>query len=146
MSDRLIDKTKGSPVNRTAGLVTSQSSVVFDATKHLPATCLHSEAPLPLRPVPTHIKGWVDLTGQQSGRLVVQGMFDHKAMGRRRNPKRGALWVVRCDCGRYEVRRRKALTNEANQEDRCEGCWKLAGLKRRADHFGGRAQKELWEY
>lgn len=146
MSDRLIDKTKGSPVNRTAALVTQQSSVVFDATKHMPPTLLHSETPLPMRPVPTHIRGWVDLTGRHSGRLVVQGMFDHKAMGRTRNPKRGALWVVRCDCGRYEVRSRKGLLNEGNQGDRCEACWKLANLKRHRDYLDGKPQKQAWEY
>lgn len=53
-----------------------------------------------------------DLTGTKFGRFVVMGLSVETA-------KR---WVVRCQCGNYELRKSKAILNPANIDDRCHVC------------------------
>jgi len=144
----LIDKVKGTPVDRTAGLVTSQRKQEFDDTAHIVPSRWHSETPPPLRKRTADMRSGTDLTGQKFGWLIVVGMADHKALGQTgpQRAKRGALWAVRCVCGKYEIRRRRGLTNEKNKEDRCEACWKLARMKCHRDYLDGKPQRALWEY
>ncbi len=65
-------------------------------------------------------KDFTDLSGVKFGRFVVIGIA-------RDYPGR---WVVRCNCGKYTTRRKKAITNPENTQDRCEHCRHLAFLKR----------------
>jgi hypothetical protein len=34
----------------------------------------------------------------------------------------GALWIVRCVCGKYETRKSKAIKNILNAHDHCSYC------------------------
>lgn len=109
-----FDRTHREPVDKLAAIVISKG-VRFNPGK---ITCLHAEVCPPvsrIRPLTTQ-----DLTGTRSGRLAVIGLHA-KIKGR---------WVVRCDCGAYEVRTAKALRNPKNRNDRCVECWKTAGAKK----------------
>jgi hypothetical protein len=144
----LIDKVKGAPVDRTAALVTSKRRGKYDDTAHIPQTRWHSEVPPPMRHPDPGMRPGTNLTGRRFGWLTVVGQLDYKAADRDSGKRRrhGAHWVVRCDCGKYETRFRKGLTNPKNKEDRCAACWKLARMKRHRDYLDGRPQKEVWEY
>jgi len=143
----LIDKVKGTPVNKTAALITSQSKQTFDDTKHLDPRMIHSDTPLPVKEYPKN-NPHPDLTGRRCGWLTVVGLLDREKVYSfpRRASKRGAPWVVRCVCGAYETRRRKALMNPKNRVDRCHVCQKIATMKRHMDYLVGKPQKEQWEY
>jgi hypothetical protein len=74
-----------------------------------------SECP-PLKPPAPNAP---DLTGLRRGSLTAIGMLDKTAAGY--GPAGGdGRWVVRCDCGRYEVRRARSLSVNAN--DACQDC------------------------
>lgn len=77
-----------------------------------------------------HIKSQ-DLTGRRQGRLKVVGLSKDMA-GR---------WVTRCDCGDYEARSSKAITNPRNTNDSCSKCRKLDQAKR--SHYYHMTGKEL---
>lgn len=62
-----------------------------------------------------------DLTGLKKGRLTVVGRCD-TVNGN------GSKWLVRCTCGRYEVRRTKAL-RPVNPNDRCNECYDLERIR-----------------
>ena len=64
-----------------------------------------------------------DLTGVKFGRFVVVGYY-----------AKGGKWVCKCSCGRYAIRRTKAIFNKENTQDRCQYCRQLAFLKRE-DHW-----------
>ena len=38
------------------------------------------------------------------------------------NLGRGARWVVRCDCGAYDIRRTRTLHGRENMSDKCGFC------------------------
>ncbi len=61
-----------------------------------------------------------DIRGKKFGRFTVIGLSS-EIKGR---------WVVRCDCGTYSLRKKKAIFNPLNTQDRCENCRHLAYLKR----------------
>ena len=87
------------------------------------ATFIRSADPIPTRTFtgPRH----QDLTGTRFGRLLVTGWFGTH------NPKKPSLWVCRCACGDYELRRSRAVTNLSNAADACKDCRHLEFLKRR---------------
>jgi hypothetical protein len=83
---------------------------------------LHSELPIRTRQAtPREISdpGYVDLTGAQIGRLRVAGIASFSSLEKRR-------WVVRCQCGDYEIRRAKfikrCLSGENPVEPMCMEC------------------------
>lgn len=80
--------------------------------------------PLPLEPRPANLP---DLTGQQFGRLTVIRFH-----GRSGVSKPVFMWLVRCACGDYEVRRHKKLLNNANPETCCGVCDHTLQLRARA--------------
>jgi hypothetical protein len=63
---------------------------------------IHSDVPIPCARLPA---GAADLTGLRTGRLVIIGYHS-------RRKKNGRMWVVRCQCGAYEVRKASKLTAE----------------------------------
>jgi len=70
------------------------------------------------------IEGQSDLRGTKFGKFTV--------IGKHRKKKRiGVLWVVRCECGHYEIRSTKSVNNPFNFGDRCECCRADANEKRR---------------
>lgn len=101
------------PVNKTAALVTGRG-VHYTPKKKIQTA--DQITPIPTRPV----RHGVDLSGTRQGRLTVIGLA-HRVKGR---------WVVRCDCGVYTLRTAKAISNPANNQDRCEHCRHLAQVKR----------------
>lgn len=79
-----------------------------------------SDLPIEIHSIPTLSYGEEDLTGVIFGRFKVVGKAKN-ILGR---------WVVRCLCGKYSTRKRKAIKNEKNTQDRCEHCRQLAYIKR----------------
>lgn len=79
-----------------------------------------------LRPLPRqgHRETFVDLTSRRVGRLTVVGFLGKP------NRKTKARWLVRCDCGDYEARSARAITNPLNPNDSCEKCAYFERVKR----------------
>lgn len=123
-----------SPVDKTATLVTQPGEVFQQRGKRFGTVDKLGMArrfitPPKMRPVPETAKQLKDFTGHRSGRLVVIGLEDIPSDGHRPFDKR-ARWVVRCDCGAYEVRRTRALYGR-NEEDMCRDCFQVANYSRR---------------
>ena len=146
----LIDKTKGTPVDRVAARVTSRHKQEFDATAHIQAHTRHSDNPFPMRALDSGLAGTAnDIRGLRNGRLVIIGLLAQRSKNReqrKQGRRKMAQWVARCDCGRYEIRSAKAMRSPTNKEDRCMACWKLADIQRRRVHRDGLPQRERWEY
>lgn len=107
------------PINKTAALVT-QKGVHYVSGKKI-QTC-ESRNPIATKiisKIERENPEFVDVTGFVVGRLTVLGRALY-----------GPNWVCRCTCGTYCVRKRKAILNPNNTQDRCEECRHLAFLKR----------------
>jgi hypothetical protein len=107
------------PINRIAARAIS-AGVAYKPQKTI--RNLDTDLPIKTRePTQTERRsnGFVDLSGQRVGRFTVIGMASQI----------NAMWVVRCDCGRYTTRTAKAIKNPQNTNDRCEHCRHLAFLK-----------------
>lgn len=102
------------PVNRTAGIVLQKGEHYEYENK----SCeIESDTPILLKTIP---KKTEDLTGRRRGRFTVIGLARHF----------NKRWIVRCDCGKYSIRKAKSIKNESNNCDRCTECRKLAQMKR----------------
>ena len=109
------------PLNRDAALARDGRGEQYQAK--LRPGARHWEAPPPTRPIPADV---ADLTGVKIGRLTVVGY-----LGRIGGHAR---WLVRCVCGDYEARRRRAIVDPRPDADNCcEECHIEARL-RRADY------------
>ena len=108
------------PVDRVAARVV-QPGEPYTPDKKVAQTL--SDTPLPMRPF-RRTGSNVNLTGRRAGRLTAVGVSS------RRKANGTAIWVCRCDCGRYVERRAKALTNPKNDVDACDLCRHAAYLKR----------------
>ena len=106
------------PINATAARVISNGTH-FNCNKVIQE--FESDTPHPLKNLPSKTE---NLTGKRVGRFTVLGMS--------RDLKK--RWVVRCDCGTYSMRRRKAILNPANNMDRCGECLEIIQIKR-SYHF-----------
>ncbi|WP_062095306.1 hypothetical protein [Caulobacter sp. CCH5-E12] len=73
-----------------------------------------SAPPAPEAALPFNV---VDLTGRTFGRMTVIGYHKSKA-------GHGALWLARCVCGYYELRKTKAITNSIADQS-CSVCTEL---------------------
>ncbi len=71
-----------------------------------------------------------DYRGQRWGRLTIIGLLDKGE----RNGNGPASWVVRCDCGRFETRRAKAIREKNNPHEACERCEYVRRIRRRETH------------
>lgn len=106
------------PVNRTAARVIRRGAN-FDPNKKIQT--VHRVAPPSLGNLPLHPnKDFQDLTGARRGRLIVVGLLKDSF----------SRWACRCDCGRYTIRKAKAIKNPNNTQDRCEECRHLAFIQR----------------
>lgn len=83
---------------------------------------VHSDLPIKTRQAtPRELKdpNYRDLTGAKIGRLRVMGIASFSSQEKRR-------WVVRCQCGDYEIRRAKfikaCLSGENTDEAMCMSC------------------------
>lgn len=97
-------------------------------------TAGHSDVPYPL-------KAWTgppaeDLKGREFGTFRVLGVWaDHKPDAVR--------WVVRCQCGAYELRKSKSIKNPANAEiDRCVKCRDTVYLRRHSKWLEDERRKD----
>jgi hypothetical protein len=125
-------------VDKTSATVLYAKGVHFTSKKKI--TERHWEVQPPVVP----FRGWSyhDLTGKRFGRFLVIGVFDGA-----KNYRKKTLWVVKCACGRYETRSRRALLNPKNKGDRCNICKELAYQKREDDFRQyGKYTKEAYEY
>lgn len=123
------------PINRLAAQVV-QPGTHFDPKKKLNQEHWDVCPPLlPWRKRPHESVPY--LKGQRIGRLEVVGLYGGPG------PLR---WVVRCDCGKYLLRRTKSLRNPENRGDRCDYCRHLAHLKRTDDWRITQTNKDLRDY
>jgi len=108
------------PLDAQARLVRDGSGDQWQG--RIPADVEHWRAPpLPEAPLPSGVR---NLAGLSVGRLTVVRYH-------RTHPKRGARWLVRCQCGDYEVRSTKALTGSVPVErSMCHACGYLDGMQR----------------
>ena len=119
------------PINKLAAIVVCKG-VHF--IPHKKVNTNDSELPLVTTPITSamrHNSSFEDLTGRRIGRFTVLGL----------SKDFGGTWVVRCDCGTYSTRKKKAILNTANEQDRCEHCRHLAYLQR--EEFFRRTAKHL---
>jgi hypothetical protein len=118
------------PINKTAAIVISKGFEYKSKIKNLNN---ESKNPLEIK-LPTtknkNNKNFIDFTGFRFARFTVIGMSTA--------PYR---WVVRCDCGVYCIRKRRAINNPENVQDRCLECKHLAHIKKRYSYIAtGRNQ------
>lgn len=124
-----MDNTPREPINKLARIVTGKSWDDYTPEKKNNLRELWDDSP-PTKPVPSTIK---NLIGFKKGRLTVVGYLGFKQI---KNGLRRNKWLVRCICGRYEVRTQDTLMRQktAHIEDMCQICQKLQqGWKRNAD-------------
>uniref|UniRef100_A0A6H1ZYE4 Uncharacterized protein n=1 Tax=viral metagenome TaxID=1070528 RepID=A0A6H1ZYE4_9ZZZZ len=103
------------PTNKVAATVTSKGTH-FEPKLKLAPQIITSSIPLPHYnrfPGPKRH----DLTGKGIGRLTVIGYSKkgNSGMGQ---------WVVRCDCGNYEVMKSRTIKNPKNTRTACRICMK----------------------
>ena len=111
------------PVNNLARKVTS-TPCGYVPCKKVGENHYHSYAQPPLTTIIESDRrnpSFTDLTGSRFGRFTVVGL----ARGFK------GRWVVRCVCGKYEMRRQKAIINKENYGDCCQICRHLQFLKSR---------------
>lgn len=118
------------PINSTAAKVVSNGE---HYQPHHKQNGEHWENKPITLPLP---KNTCNRIGHRQGRLTVVGY-----MGK--NKKRGAKWLVKCDCGHYETRYWKSLTNKNNTGDRCVDCRNIAFIKKQYDRSKTGADKNV---
>lgn len=117
------------PLNREASTVRDGSGDLWSAKIKFPER--HWSAPPP--PLAKRPKNVADKTGVQIDRLRVVQYHG-------RAPNRAHLWLVRCACGDYELRRDKFVTTRPvlteGNEHACQACDYLRKIKWHAKNAG----------
>lgn len=106
------------PIDSTA------KNVVYNKKNKLGATYLVGNNIQSLVPLPIKIyNGKQDLSGYKTGRIEVIGYFGN------------SKWVVRCQCGRYCVKKGRNIKNRStkNSDQMCDDCYKIKILRKEAD-------------
>lgn len=125
MKNNIYDGANLNPVNKTASKVIKKgvhfNEKVRDETL--------SYEPIPIRPKWfkrsfKHQKFVESVIGVRRGRLVVVG----ESLVQKGKSKRGNLFVVRCDCGSYSVRRISSFL-KLDSFGCCDNCLQLLELK-----------------
>lgn len=101
------------PIDRLASRVT-QKGISYVPNKKISQK--HFTERPPIAAVP---KDLPDLTGAVFGQFKVIGLFD---VHRKPNGERKSKWLVRCSCGDFEIRTRRAIKNKNNADDCCDIC------------------------
>jgi hypothetical protein len=131
MNDLVQLLTHPVPVNKLAVKVAFWKGDHFSPTfpeHHLVRTI---EIPPRCSPRP---KDAVDHTGLRHGRMTAISWF-RRSKGKK-NKAINAVWVARCDCGRYEFRRPGNWLNHPSPEidpDRCEYCRRIDTIKNKGN-------------
>jgi hypothetical protein len=123
MRERIINGVKLHPVDRVARQVTGPGiSYTPDKLPNSKAGVTWTEPPTVVAPPPEV----PDLRGTRRGRMEVVGFLVRR---RDRRRSRGHVWLVRCDCGRYEPRIGETWRSGLNRgsHDACRYCNKLKG-------------------
>ena len=130
MGKNVFDGTEREPVDRVAQRVGAWSGTRIRHRPHRNPSLFCWEACPPIKPAP----GGVDLVGLRKGQLVVIGVWDVPtgALGKSSG---GPRWVCRCDCGLFEIRRTRSLTNPRNVRDCCHECRNTAYLQRHCEYL-----------
>ena len=113
-----------SPVNRAAALTVSGAG---EDDPGIPKKFLrkHWFTCPPLRDIPPD-KNFTDFTGYKYGSLTVIGLSAHVL---RSGGSQTVRWVVKCECGIFE-RRRKEVIKRAEPDDACHQCRYVAHLRK----------------
>lgn len=125
--DDIASRTRRQPVNRTARMVAGHGNAFCPEHKYL------SHAPYQTRAFPVGIDGrhginfpTKDITGRIYGRLTVLGLHC-KSAGAMNSKTNGALWVVLCQCGYYDLVRTKQV--ESGRRRMCGRCSAIEYVK-----------------
>ena len=105
------------PINKLARVVVTFKGDSFTTNKKAP--CPHWEE----KPPTVIIKsGWRNKIGYSVGRMKVVGLYNFFIQNQEgRGPRTHRSWLVRCCCGRYEVRKDKTVNNP-QLDDCCYVC------------------------
>lgn len=119
-SPLLRDRTRPEPINSDAAKVFNKG-IKIDLPS-MPPNLVHSKSPLPVA-TSSRILGLIrlsgtDMTGTRHGKVTCVGLAKDI-------PNR---WVVRCDCGAYEIRKAAVLRREGIEEDACFECKRLLSV------------------
>jgi hypothetical protein len=112
------------PINKAAASVMSSGESYNFVQKDADVHHLWKTPPKMIAPA-THT-GQEDLRGKRFGRFTVLGVLDVPAGAG------GRPWVVKCVCGNYTTRRRKAMFNPTNQDDCCNECRNTKNLREKS--------------
>lgn len=116
-------KKNSKPVDSVANRVVYQKGC-YNQFKPTDNTVKHSSVCFPIREIPVDCE---NMTGKKRGSFTVIGLYNgievgKRAKGKKRSIPKGYGWVVRCCCGKYEIRSKKAINNENNNKDCCLEC------------------------
>jgi len=112
-----------SPVDSTAARVMRQGDN-FESARRIPPTRFHSDTPTQTYPfigLREH-----DMTGVRWGSFVVIGWVG------KLNPKKKSCWLVRCLCGRYEMRHANVMAKPPSTGSQCHHCETTLQLRSRS--------------
>lgn len=125
------------PINRVAARVVFGFKEKYKSNKKIQTN--DNPMPIEIRQITkTELNSpcFENLVGIKFGRFEVIGLAKH-FMGR---------WVVKCSCGMYSTRKKKAILNPNNIQDRCENCRQQAFLKREQHYKSTGVDKDIKEF
>jgi len=135
---KIFDGIHRVPIDKTARLVVQKGEHYAPDVK-IQEGKEHWENQPHFYPIP---KNSIVKKGQRQGRLVVLGKR-YRSDSRNTPPR----YIVRCDCGRFEVRTSRSIRNHKNINDRCDFCWNNARIKQSACFIqNGATGKKLRDY
>lgn len=112
------------PINKTAALVVSKRTDDFKFSDvNYSKNCYCSSTPPPIERKPYKGVG-ENIIGKKVGKVVVIAYLGKLPKGGKN--KKGK-WLVQCDCGNYEVRRRNSLNQEYTE---CLYCKTIRAIKK----------------
>lgn len=131
-SKSIYDQFKREPVDRVAVRVTRSTGDHFAPIKNDLGDQIERETPLPTRKAQNRQERMdqAELIGARIGHLTVLGLFDDPRLPTKTRKGPRKPWVVRCDCGRYAIRRAKTL-RKMGADDQCQHCKKLDLIRRK---------------
>jgi hypothetical protein len=111
------------PIDRVAARVISKGVRYEPAIKF--GQQMHFDSPPPMKVIPEMLPGgpMSDMVGMRRGKLTVVGLLAERIS------TAGATWVVRCDCGAYEIRKAKGMRAGSGDNVMCRKCQHLKSVK-----------------
>lgn len=126
------------PVDENARRITEAPGMHFSAGRKSLPKIQRRDYRACVYPIATwkHPKPWTlaqlvkQQTGKKYGLWTVIGYAEWQG-----NEGSSAKWVVRCSCGRYEIRRMRSLRRAADTQDCCWECKTLRSLRKSYDNL-----------